>query len=170
MSGLLFLTSKDFNLRNQLLCNNIPGMSLVMFYSTECVHCQKLIPIIKTLPNIVNGCQFAIINVSKNRQIVGMSQKSKSPIKYVPYIILYVNGQPFMRYDGPQKMNEIRKFIFEVHNTIKHKQKFAKQEQKEEKKSNASKTNGIPAYTIGKPLCGKNNVCYLDFNNAYTKK
>ena len=102
-------------------------MSLVMFYSTECVHCQKLIPIIKTLPNIVNGCQFAIINVSKNRQIIGMSQQSKSPIKYVPYIILYVNGQPFMRYDGPQKMNEIRKFIFEVHNTIKHKQKFTKQ-------------------------------------------
>ena len=43
MSGLLFLSYKDFRIHNNLLCNNIPGMSLIMFYSTECVHCQKII-------------------------------------------------------------------------------------------------------------------------------
>ena len=31
-----------------------------------------------------------------------MSKKSISPITVVPYVILYVNGKPYMRYQGPQ--------------------------------------------------------------------
>ena len=49
MSGLLFLNSEDFHLnkgtRGPIMCNNIQGFSLILFYSTQCQHCKELIPI-----------------------------------------------------------------------------------------------------------------------------
>jgi hypothetical protein len=51
MSGLLFLTTEDFNTQNgvkgPIMCTNIQGFSVILFYSTECQHCQSLIPIFK---------------------------------------------------------------------------------------------------------------------------
>ena len=173
MSGLLFLTYKDFNIQQgntgKFLINNIPGFSFILFYSTQCSHCKRLIPLFKQLPSAVNGCKFGMINVSKNKQIVNMSKNTVAPITYVPYLILYINGRPFMRYDGPHKMNEVRRFIFEVHNKVKHKQQFSK----ETKTNNVEKQpvkKSIPAYTIGNPKCGKDDVCYLEFISAYNKK
>ena len=161
MSSLLFLQTDDFSLRKgeqgQVLCHDIRGFSLVLFYSTQCVYCQQIIPIFKRLPDIVNGCQFGMINVSMNKQLIRLSKSSITPIEYVPLIILYINGSPYMRYDGPPEENEIRRFILEVSNLVQ-KSGF----------SNVTKEKGIPAYTIGNPLCGEGNVCYLEFDEAYT--
>jgi hypothetical protein len=165
MSGLLFLTSDDFNIakgnKGNILCHSIPGFSLILFYSTKCEYCQTLIPIFKELPGTIGGCQFGMINVSTNKQCVRMSKDTIAPIEYVPYIILYIQGKPFMRYNGPQDSGEIRRFVFEVANKIQSKQKFTSE--------NIDKTKkGIPEYTIGHPLCGpEDKVCYLEFNNAY---
>jgi hypothetical protein len=63
-----------------------------------------------------------------------------------------------MRYDGPPEENEIRRFILEVSNLVQ-KSGF----------SNVTKEKGIPAYTIGNPLCGEGNVCYLEYDEAYIK-
>jgi len=167
MSGLLFLSSDDFyttkGTKGDILCNTISGFSLVLFYSTQCHWCKKLIPIFKSLPGTIGGCQFGIINVSVNKQIVAMSKKTITPIKYVPYIVLFINGKPFMLYQGPYDANELRKFIFEVSQKVNNKQQFSKDKVKEKI------TGKIPAYTIGKPLCGEDGVCYLDFNEAYDK-
>ena len=111
MSGLLFLTTEDFNTQNgvkgSIMCTNIQGFSLVLFYSTECQHCQSLIPIFKRLPGSVGGCQFGMINVSLNKQCVMMSRNTIAPIKVVPYIVLYINGKPHMRYNGPYVAEEV---------------------------------------------------------------
>ena len=52
MTGLIFFCSEDFNLKagnkGDLLCNNIPGISLCLYYSTQCSYCQELIPEYKT--------------------------------------------------------------------------------------------------------------------------
>ena len=68
MSGLLFLAIEDFVLskgtKGNILCTSIPGFSLILYYSTQCPHCQTLIPIFKKLPGSINGCQFGIINIS----------------------------------------------------------------------------------------------------------
>ena len=49
MSGLLFLNSDDFNVLNgekgKILSTEIKGFSLILFYSTQCEYCKKLIPI-----------------------------------------------------------------------------------------------------------------------------
>ena len=54
MSGLLFLTADDFDVvesnGNKILEHNVRGFTLVLFYSTNCVHCNKLLPILKQLP------------------------------------------------------------------------------------------------------------------------
>ncbi len=169
MSGLLFLTSEDFSItkgaKGSILTTTVPGFSLILFYSTQCEHCQELVPLFKQLPGNVGGCQFGMINISQNKQTILLSRETIAPIKVVPYIILYINGKPYMRYQGPHNITEITRFIVEVANKIQERPSFTKKENKEVKHE---VSGTIPAYTIGKPLCGEeNNVCYLEFNSAY---
>ena len=168
MSGLLFLTSEDFIVntgsKGDILCHNIPGFSLILFYSNQCKFCETLKPIFKRLPGTIGGCQFGMINVSMNKKCVQLSKNTVAPIKYVPYVVLYIQGKPFMRYNGPHDGEEIKRFVIEVANKVQSKQKFSEDKVKDDKK-------GIPEYTIGHPLCGKDDrVCYLDFSEAYPGK
>jgi thioredoxin-like negative regulator of GroEL len=165
MSGLLFLTSDDFTVtkgqKGNILTNSIPGFSLILFYSTQCIHCKTLIPIFKKLPGTIGGCQFGMVNVSTNKRCVYMSKNTIAPIEYVPYIVLCIQGKPFMKYNGPHDSNEIRRFVIEVANKVQSKQQFTNEHIKTVEK-------GIPEYCIGKPLCGSNDkICYLEFDEAY---
>lgn len=66
-----------------------------------------------------------------------------------------------MVYKGPYTETDIRNFVIEVANNVQKKQQFSRERVKTE-------TPGeIPAYCIGKPLCGNDKVCYLDFIGAY---
>jgi thiol-disulfide isomerase/thioredoxin len=167
MNGLLFLSSEDFTIskgtKGNILCTSIPGFSLILFYSTQCSHCQKLIPVFKRLPGSIGGCQFGMINVSSNKTCVQMSKDTVAPITYVPYIILFVNGRPLLRYNGPHDLVEIKRFVVEVAQKIQNKQKFSEKVVQDPR-------GGIPAYTIGHPLCGQDDVCYLEFDEAYMKE
>ena len=170
MSGLLFLSEEDFVIlkgnKGNILCNNIQGFSLILFYSTQCKYCHELIPVFKKLPGTIGGCQFGMINVSKNKEVVIKSQQTIAPIKYVPYIVLHVNGKPYMKYQGPRQMQEISRFIIEVSNKLKDKQQFLNKNNKKEQ--DTEEEIGIPSYTIGKPLYGPlDKVCYLEFDIAY---
>lgn len=166
MSGLLFLTSEDFNVtkgsKGSILSHEIRGFSLVLFYSTQCKYCQTLIPIFKKLPTLISGCQFGIINVSVNKSVVRISKDTISPVQYVPYIVFYVDGNPFMEYKGPHDMKEIQRFIVEVANNVNNSGMNDIPEKSQKKK--------IPEYCTGQPLCGNGDVCYLDFDDAYGKK
>lgn len=168
MSGLLFLTSDDFQLqrgaKGNIMCHGIPGFSLILFYSTHCTHCQTLIPIFKKMPGTINGCQFGMINVSSNRACVQMSKDTIAPVAYVPYIVLYINGRPFMVYKGPYDESEIRRFIVEVANNVQKKQQFSKDKVKQPAK------RGIPEYCTGVPIKGDEKVCYLEMGTAYPAK
>lgn len=176
MSGLLFLTTDDFQLvqgtKSKIMTHNTRGFSLILFYSTQCVHCKDLIPIFKQLPGKVGGCQFGMINISQNKQVIMMSRDTTASIEVVPYIILYINGKPYMRYQGPNKIEEISRFIVEVAQKIQS--KSANTETNLQQQNNAKKpqvNNQIPAYTIGKPLIGQDeDVCYLEFDLAYGHK
>lgn len=157
MSSLLFLTSDDFGLaQNQntkTLYHEIRGFSLVLFYSTRCPNSRKFLPIFKQLPSIVNGCQFGMINIDNNRRILESSKGTTTHIQYVPLIILYINGYPYMRYDGARTPHDIQAFILKVSNSVQE--------------SGFSKTinnRRIPGYTIGQPLYGDDDVTYLEFD------
>lgn len=170
MSGLLFLARDDFKQvsgnRGTLMCTEISGFSLILFYSTQCQHCQNMIPIFKSLPGSISGCQFGMINVSKNKDIVKLSKETIAPITYVPYVILYHNGKPYMRYDGPSDFKEIQNFVVEVANSIQSRQSFTS----EKKDDGGEKQRYVPAYTVGIPKPGgRDDVCYLEYDDAYVK-
>jgi hypothetical protein len=168
MSGLLFLTSKDFSTGRgadgPVLCVPIQGFSLMLFYSEKCKFCRDLIPIFKKLPGTVGGCQFGMINVNANKNCIEMSKKTIAPIQYVPYIVMYSDGKPCMTYKGPQDADIISRFVVEVAKGVRSKQTESGALIKKD-----DNKNKIPAYTIGHPLCGEDGVCYLDFDDAYTK-
>ena len=169
MSGLLFLTGDDFQVKNgtkgAILCNGIRGYSLILFYSTQCAHCRTFIPIFKRLPGTIGGCQFGMANVSIDKsRLIKMAKPTIAPITYVPYVVLYVDGKPYMRYNGPQDEEEVRRFVVETARHINSKQAFS-----EDVTVKQDKEKSIPAYCIGNPLYGcEDGVCYLPMNEAYT--
>ena len=163
MSGLLFLSQDDFYIgkgtKGNLLCNMIKGTSLVFFYSTKCNYCQSFIPVYKTLPGNIKGCHFAMVNVSQNPNVVMMSKQTICEIKYVPYIVLYVNGKPYMSYDGPYDAQEVAQFVMEITTKLKNKEKFVETDRVK------IKEKSIPAYCTGTPISER--VCYLNIDEAY---
>lgn len=166
MNGLLFLSSEDFYVNEQqneklLNCQVNNGLLLVLFYSTQCEHCQKAIPIFRQLPQMIHGCSFGMINVSTNAKVVHLSRTTISPIQYVPLVVLYVNGEPYYKYKGTISLPEIQKFIIQMSQMLESKQQFVQQQQPQKE------SRRIPEYTIGIPHCDE-DVCYLEFDEAYT--
>lgn len=158
MSGILYLNVDDFVIRKgekgNLLCLNydVRGLSLVLFYSNECQHCNRLLVQYKQLPYNINGCQFTMINVNRveNRRVVSMSNQTIVPITYVPDIILYVDGIPYMRYDGNHDIQSIKTFILEIYQQL---QKTASMNpfmdtrgggQPQQPRASSASSNGLP--------------------------
>ena len=124
MSGLLFLTADDFTVqtgtKGKILCNPIPSFSLVLFYSKQCKHCKILVPIFKKLPGSIGGCQFGLLNIGTNMKVVQKSKGTVTEIQYVPLIILYINGKPFMRYAGKYNKDEIVQFVVSMSKRVQN--------------------------------------------------
>ena len=162
MSGLLFLGNDDFNItkgtNGPILCNTLSGFSLILFYSTQCTHCNTLIPIFKKLPGKIIGCQFGMVNISNHKDLIKRSKATILPITYVPLIILFVATKPYMIYKGPQDDLEIKRFIIEVYNKLNNKQKFTNE-------NNAAKKQHAILGNMGIPLYGDSDlVSYFEFN------
>jgi thioredoxin-like negative regulator of GroEL len=167
MNGLLFLSSEDFyvsdNASEKLLNTHVnQGLLLVLFYSTQCEHCKTAIPIFRQLPQMIHGCSFGMINVSTNAKVVHLSRTTISPIQYVPLIVLYVNGEPYYKYKGAINLPEIQKFIIQMSKILESKQQFVAPPEK-------TPSRRIPEYSTGIPYCD-DDVCYLEFDDAYDKK
>lgn len=179
MSGLLFLQSCDFNVQSstrggEIVCNNIRGVSLILMYATKCEFCRRLIPIFKRLPGSIGGCQFGMINIESERDIVRLSNNSLVPITYVPLIVLYFNGKPFIRYDGPHEEADIRAFLIDVTTRLQTKERFSSGTNAAGNGAGNKHTGGrakdIPAFTIGYPLWGDDDEIYKEFEEAYPGK
>ena len=142
MSGILFLGSNDFTIRQaekgKLLClaNDSKGMTLVLFYSNQCSYCDNLIKKFKQLPHIVNGCQFAMINVSHHADIPERSKDTVAAITYVPDLILHVNGMPYIRYDGEHEIEPIQDFIVGIYKKIQQINFHPPQQQPQQQQQN----------------------------------
>lgn len=182
--GIYFFNNDDFvireNMKGKLLsfAEESKGLYLVLFYSKECPHCDKLLTEFKQLPNLINGCKFVMVNINKNPGLIEKSRTTISPITYVPDVILYVNGLPYIRYDGPSEMDLIKNFILDIYQKLQ-KTSFLN----ETSHTNSSNTRNqvqqvqkkpedeIPSYSVGKPVCGNAKdvygKCYLEFDNAY---
>ena len=121
-------------------------------------------------------------SINHNPEIIQKSKQSISPITYVPDLILYVNGLPYIRYDGPNKLENIKDFVMDIANKLEKTSfmsdeisnvptKFEQPVEPQQQQHIQYPENAIPEYTIGKPLCGSNKdiygKCYLGFDSAY---
>lgn len=165
--GLYLLSAREFYIKQTengpQLHHRIPGISLILFYAKSCEFCQTLIPQYKTLPDIVQGVHFGMANVSANEmRIKQMSEATSSKITYVPLLIIYVHGVPFMEYRGPKNKDSIAKFVYEVAAKVNSGQDFSFG-----KVCNNPKST-IPGYCAG-GLEGDNqdDVCMLTYEEAY---
>lgn len=131
-SGLFFLTDREFFLQESTtppyhnpnqgqapkmydLMHRVKGITVVFFYSISCPICKPLFQEFKNLPGKVHGVHFAVANVSANNmRLHQMSEASTTPIKYVPYIAIYVNGKFYLEYRGPKKIDNIAKASYEI--------------------------------------------------------
>ena len=163
MTSIYSLTNEDFFLekgqKGMILCTNLTGISLLFFYSDQCVHSNALKPIFAQLPKIVGGCLFATVNVAKNKKTILLSQQSIAKIDYVPYVILYINGKPFMRYKDEYTLQGLSSFVINITKELQKKNQFIK-----DKKGGTTLTDST---TLGVPICGTYEYYYTDFKHAY---
>lgn len=167
MNSIYFLSDRDFKVSSgtngNILTTGISGFSMVLFYSTKCVHCKNLIPIFQQLPNRISGCRFVMINITQYPSIIRMSQETKVPIQFVPLIIFYINGKPYLPYKGPFTLNQLEGFIIEITSQIpKHIVAF-------NRKPYDSYVPEKRKYTLGLPYLGDNVENYAIMKEAYTK-
>ena len=164
--SMLFMTNDEFSIKemngSKYLCCDVQGFFLCLLYSTECQYCEEMIQIFKRLPGTIGGCQFGVINVSKNKQVIIDSMQTENQIKYVPMTILFHNGVPRVLYKGPRNIQDIQNFVVEVADKLS-KQNFADKKSEEDmKKSFYDNCTAVDNY-----LCD-GNVCY--FKDVYSSK
>lgn len=167
--SILFLSPEDFYIGNSedgpVLFNRLRGMSLILFYSRDCVKCEQFIPKFKQCPGSIYGCAFAMANVDLQQQrLVEMSHATVMKITYTPLIMLYMNGKPVMAYRGPRDPQAIAEFIYDYTSKLQNRQNFI------EKRTckMPEKDSKVPAYCVGVPYDGTDDVCYISFGKAYT--
>lgn len=164
-----YLKTSDFFIaegkKGKVLCTHLKDVSFVMFYSKECVYCNEIFPVFKNLSQQIPNCSFAVLNISVNPDVVFASQKTIAKIDSVPYLVLYVNGRPFVRYTGSRRFEDIGKFIIEILKRVQSKKNFMDMKY-EVMETELPKIAGAIPFNI---VC-ENDTCYLTFGEAYRKK
>lgn len=170
MSNLIFLRGQDFyndqGSKGKILCNNQKGLCLVLFHAdaSQCAHCEETIPEFKKLPYRMPGVKFALCNVNKDRDIVKLSAGTNTSLEYVPYLVLYANGRPIMRYDGERKLQSMLEFLTDVVNRLQNQKSFSENK-------NVRVESDVTTYQTGKEYnlhCDPDRgICYLQQGEAY---
>jgi thiol-disulfide isomerase/thioredoxin len=158
---IIFLGSQNFGIgqgtKGKLLFNDVPGISIVLFYSTNCEVCHTVIPIFRELPKYVDKCKFAVINVDKNKEVIAKSAETTMALKYVPQIIIFHNGKPFVKYTGEKKLEPMVSFFRDTISRVEQSFNFSKQSEKK-KETNNDDSFGMP-YNV---VCDSDSdMCYL---------
>lgn len=165
-TGLLILEEDDFRLipsstnsQNKQPIHHMAHtvtttrFSIVMFYTDDCRHCKTMKTHLREFVGYPT-LQVCMVNVyaADSVSLMNLSQKSTTPLSYVPYLVFYVDGVPFRHFDGNYTLADLKSF---VKNVITEAGVARNVEQATE----------IPPYTIGKPKTSK--VCYLSYQKAY---
>jgi thiol-disulfide isomerase/thioredoxin len=156
--GLLILEEEDFELIDtgkvtHLVHTVESKFSIVMFYTDECDQCKIIKPILLTFVGnpIIQICMVNVYDPDSTN-LIQLSQKTTTPLQHVPFIVFYINGIPFKKYDGQYNHSDFQNFIKNVM-------------MEASKVKDPNEISEIPPYTIGKPNSAK--VCYLTYQKAY---
>ncbi len=118
---MLELTPLNFKvvptMKGIVLGNDIKGISLIVFYKLNCEKSNTFLQLFDTAMDDNDYCTFAKVNTDMYPEYIAESAKTKTPINVSdgPYVVIYVDGRPYMSYDGPVDNIEIKKLLMYVH-------------------------------------------------------
>lgn len=170
MAGISYFTPEDFYIgqgqRGPLLCIKDNRLTLVFFFSNRCQSCAQFSEVILNCPGNIVGAQFAMVNVAqRDLAIYKMSLGTIMALDTVPFIVLYFNGKPYMRYSGAPNIREIATFINDLSVRIKSSAPVNKDIGM--CKVPADSKARIPAYCVGRPADDDDN--FSTYGAAYGK-
>lgn len=187
MSNINYLSTNDFSKQGSHMQINMDGLSFVMFHSQRCPHCINFLPEFKNLPNVQRGVNFGICNIDEgNRRVVDLSSNSTTPIKAVPKFLFYIDGVPYVEYNGQRNIQAVVNFLQEIISKTDQKQQFARTRRTrqqemmpqqagmhqspppEQPKFQLSET-GVKIYetSYGRPYNTSNESDFLAYEDAY---
>lgn len=72
------------------------GVVLVEFYATWCPHCQRMMPVVAQVEQLLAGkARVAQLDIDKNQEAA-----SEAGVEGIPTFILYVDGKEVWRHSG----------------------------------------------------------------------
>lgn len=109
------LSSQNFSLsgrgQKKFLNINLQGAVLCFFKMDSCPSCKGFEPVFLQLAAEEQKINYAIINLSSSRDVVGLSRQSTTQITAVPFLLLFVNGGPHAKYNGKKAIQPLKSFI-----------------------------------------------------------
>lgn len=165
-SGIIELHAESFkkmkgNRGYVLGIPNAQNLTLIMFYSLQCTYCDLAMPELEKLSHFIHEnnlpINIAVCDIMKNKKIIAESADTVDPIKFVPYMPIYLGEKPYLRYNGKKTADEMLNYLIEVLKRVDTRQKFVQRPQvQEEEKNPVSQGEGIP-YNL---VC-ESDVCYV---------
>ena len=170
-SGIIELHSESFkkmkgNRGFVLGIPNAQNLTLIMFYSLQCTYCDQAMPELEKLSKftIDNGLpiNIAVCDIMKHKRVIQESADTVDPIKFVPYMPIYLGEKPYLRYNGKKTAEDMLHYLIEVLKRVDTRQKFVQNSNNnvdEEEKVQSNTVNngeGIP-YNV---VC-EGDVCYV---------
>ena len=172
MSSLFYLCSEDFRIENKTLVLDKKFKSqwlLVYFFMETCNYCKTFTPFFTSLPKNMDGFDSAIVNVNevKMKRILYQTMDTPTPIKEVPFILLFFNGVPFERYFGPPEYSSLKTFVEECQKRIKSASSQRPTQNSSQIQQQQQPMQMTSAPPPQKQLYHPYRVCYMEFKDAY---
>lgn len=183
MSNLLYLGQQEFyvdnGMKGPVVCCALKGVVFVMFHANPnvCQFCDLAKPEFFKLASIVSNAKYGLCNLSQYPELVSMSAKTITPLQKVPLFILYVNGRPFMNYEGPKQIKPFAEFMQQALARLQQQQVFSAAGESTMSIEESEMTPHGLAYdydyvTVSNPnsmggvTCTEEGVCYLTSKEA----
>ena len=114
---MLELTPRDFNIiktpKGDLVEYLDKDLTVILFYKNEenVNYSNEFKKVFAEIEETDFECKFAIINVDEYPEQLELAAKTKTPINYVPYVVVYAQGRPYMSYSGKIDSVELVKLV-----------------------------------------------------------
>lgn len=114
---MLDLTPANFNIiktpKGDLVEYVDKELTVILFYKNEenSKFSDEFKRVFAEIEETEFECKFGTINVDEYPEQLELASKTKTPINYVPYVVVYAQGRPYMSYSGKIDSVELVKLI-----------------------------------------------------------
>ncbi len=100
----------SLNIVNKKLNIDSNEMTFVYFYKPTCIHCSRLKPVLDTFVN-ENNVNFYKVDTSKNINFIRDTMKTDTPIKFIPFLLVFKNGNVFKVFSNNITLINLKKVL-----------------------------------------------------------